>query len=144
MRKFKMPNLLANQWTSLWENHTLAEKMKRDGEINSLMTGGSIVHCNVDGNVTASQAKKLISKAIEAGMEHFALNACYIECKDCGHVCKGKLDTCPECGSKNLDIYTRVIGYFSKVSGWSKPRREYDFPNRKFTSQDELNKQIAE
>lgn len=143
MRKFKMPNLLANQWTSLWEDHTLTEKMKRDGEINSLMTGGSIVHCNIDGSVTASQAKKLINKAIEAGMEHFSLNSVYIECKDCGHVHKGKLDTCPECGSKNLDMYTRVIGYFSKVAGWSKPRRLYDFPNRKFTTNEQLCEELG-
>ena len=65
MRKFKMPNLLANQWCSLWKDYTLAEKMKRDGEINALMSGGSIIHNNIDGNITATQAKNLIKKAVE-------------------------------------------------------------------------------
>ena len=49
---YKLPPLYANQWCSLWENHTIHEKMERDGEINSLMTGGSIVHINVDSKVT--------------------------------------------------------------------------------------------
>lgn len=142
MRKFKMPDIEANQWTSLWEDHTLAEKMHRDGQINSLMSGGSIVHNNIDGNITATQAKTLINKAVKAGMEHFAMNAVYIECKECGHVHKGKFDRCPDCGSEKLDFFSRIIGYFSRIGGWSKPRREYDWPNRKFTSQESLNEQL--
>ena len=73
MRKYKMPNLLANQWVSLWEDHTIAEKMKRDGEINSLMTGGSIVHISVDSKLTSTQAKRIIMDAIKNGMEHFII-----------------------------------------------------------------------
>lgn len=142
MRKFKMPDILANQWTSLWEDHTLAEKMQRDGQINSLMSGGSIVHNNIDGNITATQAKTLINKAVKSGMEHFAMNATYIECKDCHHVHKGKFTKCPDCGSEKLDFYSRIIGYFSRIGGWSKPRRELDWPNRKFTSQESLNEQL--
>ena len=64
-------------------------------------------------------------------------------CSECGHEAEGLLDTCPECGSKNLDMYTRVIGYFSKVAGWSKPRRLYDFPNRKFTTNEQLCEELG-
>ena len=28
---YKLPKIYANQWCSLWENHTIYEKMKRDG-----------------------------------------------------------------------------------------------------------------
>ena len=77
MRKFKMPNILANQWCSLWSDYTIAEKMKRDGEINALMTGGSIVHYSVDSKLTSQQAKNMITKAIKQGAEHFALNCVY-------------------------------------------------------------------
>lgn len=142
MRKFKMPDLLANQWCSLWKDYTLAEKMKRDGEINALMSGGSIIHNNIDGNITATQAKNLIQKAVENNAEHFALNACYVECQECGQVHKGKFDKCPDCGSDKLNFFSRIIGYFSKVNNWSKDRREYDWPNRKFTSQDSINEQL--
>lgn len=141
-REYEMPKLLANQWCSLWKDYTLVEKMKRDGEINSLMTGGSIVHNNVDGNLTATQVKNLINKAVEYGSEHFALNAVYLECKECGYVHKGKLDRCPKCNSENVDYYSRIIGYFSKISGWSKDRREHDWPNRKFTGQSSINEQL--
>lgn len=140
---YKLPELYANQWCSLWENYTIHEKMHRDGEINSLMTGGSIVHINVDSKVTKSQAKSLINDAIKYGMAHFALNAVYVQCKKCGHVVKGHLDKCPECGCTDLDHYTRVIGYFSHVEGWNKTRREHDFPNRKFLKASDIEAELG-
>lgn len=142
MRKFEMPNIYANQWCSLWEDYSIAEKMKRDGEINSLMTGGSIVHYNVDSKLTSQQAKNMIMKAIDAGAEHFALNCVYTECRECGKVEKGNFDECPHCGAKHLNHWLRVIGYFSKKEAWSPDRREYDFPKRKFIKAEELKEQL--
>lgn len=144
MRKYKMPNLLANQWVSLWEDHTIAEKMKRDGEINSLMTGGSIVHISVDSKLTSTQAKKIIMDAIKSGMEHFALNCVYTECRDCHKVEKGNFSKCPLCGGDKINHFSRVIGYFSLVENWNKDRREYDFPNRKFVTKDKLKTELGE
>lgn len=140
---YKLPDIYANQWCSLWENHTIHEKMERDGEINALMTGGSIVHINVDSKVTKTQAKNLISDAIKYGMAHFALNAVYVECKKCGHVIKGNLDKCPDCGCEDLNHYTRVIGYFSNVEKWGKVRREQDFPNRKFLKANDIENELG-
>lgn len=135
-------DIYANQWCSLWKDYTIYEKMKRDGEINALMTGGSIVHINIDSHVTSSQAKNLISDAIKYGMAHFALNAVYAECAECGHVHKGKVEKCPKCGSEKVSYLTRVIGYFSRVAGWNKTRREKDFANRKFLNYNQIKDQL--
>ena len=141
---FTMPDILANQWCSLWEDHTIYEKMKRDGQIQRLMTGGSIVHINIDSKITRSQAKRLIEDSVKFGMAHFALNACYVECQECGTVVKGYLDECPNCHSKHLNHYSRVIGYFSKVEGWGKVRREKDFPNRKFLNPNDIKRELGD
>ena len=76
-------------------------------------------------------------------MAHFAINSTYVECQDCGHVHKGKVDECPKCQSKNVNHYTRVIGYFSKVEGWNKARREHDWKNRKFMSYSQIQEQLG-
>lgn len=141
---FKMPDILANQWCSLWEDHTIYEKMKRDGQIQKLMTGGSIVHINIDSKITRSQAKRLIEDSVKFGMAHFALNACYVECQECGTVVKGYLDECPNCHSTHLNHYSRVIGYFSKVESWGKVRREKDFPNRKFLNPNDIKRELGD
>lgn len=41
-------------------------------------------------------------------------------CKDCHTMSKGFYDKCPKCGSINTYQETKITGYFSKVSGWSK------------------------
>ena len=118
--------------------------MKRDGEIQRLMTGGSIVHINIDSKITKSQAKRLIEDSVKYGMAHFALNAVYVECKECGTVVKGHLHKCPNCGSENIEKYTRIIGYFAKVSGFSPARRKYDFPRRKFLNPKDIKNELGE
>ena len=40
------------------------------------------------------------------------------------NISKHTLDTCPRCGSKNLDWLTRVIGYLKRISSFSKPRQD--------------------
>lgn len=141
---FVMPDILANQWCSLWEDFSIYDKMKRDGEIQRLMTGGSIVHINVDSKITKTQAKKLIEDSIKFGMAHFALNAIYVECQDCGNVVKQYLDECPNCHSHHLNHYSRVIGYFSKIESWSEARRTKDFPKRKFLNIDNIKSELGE
>ena len=143
MKKFSMPNIYSNQWCSIWGNYTIAEKMKRDGEINALMTGGSIVHYSVDSKLTSQQAKNMITKAINEGAEHFALNCVYTECKECHKVEKGNFEICPNCGSKKLAHFSRVIGYFSQIENWNPTRRKEDFPNRKFIKAEQLKEQLS-
>ena len=45
-------------------------------------------------------------------------------CNDCGYIDKHTNTECTKCHSKNIDYATRVIGYLTIVSGWSKERRE--------------------
>lgn len=135
---YVMPDILSNQWMSLWENATIHEKMKRDGEIQRTCSGGSIVHVNVDSSITTFQAKHLIKDAIKYGMAHFALNSCTGKCLDCGYLSAGRWENCPKCGSDHLSFYLRIIGYMSWTSNWALKRREKDFPRRKFMTREEI------
>ena len=44
-------------------------------------------------------------------------------CLDCRHNTRGLPETCPQCGSKNVEGETRVVGYFSKIKNWNKSKR---------------------
>lgn len=129
---YDLPELLANQNIPLWEDATIYEKMDADGRLNQLYTGGGIVHIQIDGNVTPTQAKNIINYAVESGCEHFALNAVYSKCTKCGEVIKQKLTKCPVCGYDEMEYYTRVVGFFTPVKDWNTVRREWEFQRRKF------------
>lgn len=128
----EIPTVLANQFVSLWEDKTIYEKMDRDGELNKLLTGGGICHIQCSEKLSSHQAKKLIKYAAKSGCDHFAINGVYMKCNDCNTVVESSGDTCPKCGGKHVEHYTRVIGFFSKVENWIPERQKADFPNRKF------------
>lgn len=126
--------LYANQFCPLYEDFTLAEKIKTDGKYNALLTGGGIVHIQIATQTTPQQNEQLIKFACAEGCEHFALNRVYSRCKKCGKVYNTKVDKC-DCGAEGNDLerLTRVIGFFTPVSSWGKVRREWEFPRRFFT-----------
>jgi len=44
----------------------------------------------------------------------------FTTCMDCKSTSRGIGDTCPYCGSKNVEGITKVAGYFSGVSSWNR------------------------
>ena len=44
-------------------------------------------------------------------------------CNECGYISKHTLDTCPKCGSKDVDYATRIIGYLKRISAFSAARQ---------------------
>ena len=114
--------LYANQFIPLWVDCDISDRVKLDGEFSRALTGGGISHLNIGEKLThASQMERLIKYAIECGCEHFAVNYNFCRCKN-GHVTiAGQVLTCPVCGDQIIDYLTRIIGYFTPVSAWTKP-----------------------
>lgn len=125
--------LYSNQFIPLWENASVWERMEADGKYNQLFTGGGIVHFNLNERPTPEQVLELYNYSVETGCEHFALNPIYALCEN-GHCTFGNVDTCPECGGKVKEKYTRVVGFFTPISSWNKVRREWEFPRRNFAA----------
>lgn len=126
--------LYANQFVPLWEEASVWEKLDADSKYNSLITGGMITHIQVGSQTTATQNEKIIRYAVEKGTEHFAINRIFSRCNKCEHTHDGKQKVCENCGSDDLDNYTRIVGFLTNVNkDWSKVRREWEFDRRTFT-----------
>jgi ribonucleoside-triphosphate reductase len=130
--------LYANQFIPLWVDCDIAERVKLDGEFSRALTGGGISHLNVGEKLTHSvQMEQLIKYAIDCGCEHFAVNYNFCRCKD-GHVTvAGLVKSCPICGVEIKDYMTRIIGYFTPVSAWTKARKQ-EHKQRVFKQNGEL------
>lgn len=140
----KVPfKLYANQFIPLWKEATIWDKMMTDGYYNQLITGGGIVHAQIGERVTPKQAKKIIEFSVKSGCEHFALNAVYSVCSK-GHTTFGKQKTCPVCGDQNMEHFTRVVGFFTKVENWNTVRRDWEFDKRTFVTLPDENEEPPE
>lgn len=140
---YNFPEMYANQFVPTWVNTTIKEKFVEEGKYDSYMDGGSICHIQIGSDLTPSQAKEIIMQSVEAGCEHFALNAVYSRCKDCGEVQKARWDECPKCHSNHTEHLSRVVGFFVVMDNINPVRKENDWKKRTFISKEELNKQLG-
>ena len=103
---------------------SILDKMKLHG--NSFVTyldGGQAAHLNINEHLSFEQYRQLLKVASEYGCSYFTYNCKNSVCNDCGYISKDTLDTCPKCGSKNIDYLTRIIGYLSRVSSFAEARQ---------------------
>lgn len=85
--------------------------------------GGVALHNNLDESLSKSQYRHLMDVAVRAGCNYFTYNVVGYQCSDCGYISKSYGTSCRKCGSKNIDYYTRIIGYLKKVSNFSDARQ---------------------
>lgn len=85
--------------------------------------GGSAAHINLEDHLSKEQYLKLIDFAIVNGTNYFTFNIPNSKCDDCGYITKHPITECPECHSKNITQYTRVIGYLRPIKSFGKDRQ---------------------
>ena len=105
--------------------YDIITKMYLQGkDFSGCLDGGSAYHCNLSEHLSKKQYRMLMDIAITSGCQYFTFNCPNTVCNDCGHIDKRYLHECPQCGSKNVDYLTRVIGYLKRVSNFSEIRQK--------------------
>jgi ribonucleoside-triphosphate reductase len=91
--------------------------------IGDYLDGGSSAHINLDSHLDKKQYEKILKFAAEKGCSYLTFNVPNCECKDCGYIAKQPFDKCPKCGSENVSLWDRIIGYLTEIKNWSKGRQ---------------------
>lgn len=115
----------------------LLERLKLEASFCPLLLGGTMSHiwlgeAHPDPTALTSLTEKIVKKTLTA---YYAYTKDLTVCKDCKFVAPNLLKACPKCSSKNVDGYSRITGYYQKVSGWNsgklqelQDRRRYNLP----------------
>lgn len=93
------------------------------GNIAKSCDGGQAIHANLEDHLSKEQYLKLIDFAIAQGTNYFTFNIPNSQCEDCGFITKHPIKECPECHSKNVTQWTRIIGYLKPIKTFSEGRR---------------------
>lgn len=128
-------DIYSNQFVPLTysgKGSDLLTKVKIQGALDKRLSGGSILHVNINEINVSPKTLADITKAIfKTGTIYFAFNKLICECKDCGRVfTSNKLDmdtgstVCPSCNSENIEFALRIVGFIRKFSSFSKERRK--------------------
>lgn len=124
-------NLYNCYFYSPWNEETsILDKMTLHGsQISRFCDGGQAAHLNLDSHLSKEQYLKLLDFAMAKGTNYFTFNIPMSECIDCHHTVNAPIKECPKCHSTNIQYWTRIIGYLTKVNSWSNERQK-EFKNR--------------
>ena len=115
--------LLSNQWLPLSYDCDIFTRLETSGALDSAMSGGAIVHITSGSELNEESMKALIDYAAKTENVYFAVNYMFSCCPKCGTISHtADITRCPECGSEELEKFTRVVGFVTPLSTWSSAR----------------------
>lgn len=98
----------------VWYKCTMEHKLQIEAPYHALTPAGHIAYLEVDGdpekNVKAVEQMVNLMRKYDVG--YGSINHARARCIDCGYESGSDLfDTCPKCGSANVDVLERITGY---------------------------------
>ncbi len=113
----------------------LIERVKIEASFSPLLMGGTMSHIWLgEANPSAEALTKFTENITKKTlMGYFAYTKDMTVCKNCMFVAPNMLKTCPKCNSSNVDWYSRITGYYQKVSGWNAGKLQELYDRRRYT-----------
>lgn len=125
MKKFKakygeIPNVSDKDYFTnsmhvpVWKKMTAAQKIDIESQLTGYSSAGCITYVELDGRAedNIDALEKLVVYAMEKDIPYFAINVPNDTCMECGFTDEIS-NTCPKCGSSNIQRLRRVTGYLT-------------------------------
>ena len=104
---------------------SILDKIEMYGkDITEHLDGGSALHLNLEQLLSTEQAKHLFDLCRRSGVPYWTTNTRCTICNTCGKIDPETRQDCKQCGSKDLDYGTRIIGYLRRISSFSEGRQQ--------------------
>ena len=114
--------LYGNQFIPLGIKTTIQERIRIASLFDSYCNGGSIAHINIEAPFNNFEtAWKMTEYIADQGLTYFAFNTKIQVCSH-NHAFYGKI--CPVCGGPVATEYTRIVGFYTPIKTWSRPRKD--------------------
>lgn len=100
------------------------EVLDNQNDIQAQYNGGTVVHIFLgETSPDYNAVKELIRKvANNYKIPYFTISPTFSVCEEHGYV-RGKHEPCPQCG-REMEVYSRVVGYYRPVKLWNKGKKE--------------------
>ncbi len=130
--------------THLPVNYTddIFEVLDKQDDLQTLYTGGTVLHVFVGERVfNTDSIKKLVKTICENyRLPYFTITPTFSICPNCGYL-NGEKQICPKC-EQATEIYSRVVGYLRPVSQWNFGKQS-EFKLRKYYKLKSVQKSLS-
>ncbi|SMC76295.1 ribonucleoside triphosphate reductase [Papillibacter cinnamivorans] len=114
------------------------ETLDLQDELQSLYTGGTVLHLYLGEEIKDVEASKHLIRTIftKYKLPYVSLTPTFSVCNDHGYIA-GEHFTCPECGAP-AEVWSRVVGYLRPVQNFNKGKKEEYAQRVKFVMKEAL------
>jgi ribonucleoside-triphosphate reductase len=104
---------------------SLGEKIDIEQKFFPVLSGGNMFHVWLGEENPDAEALYRLTKKIATGTQigYFAYTKDLTLCITCRSVSGGLKDKCANCGSSNVEWWSRITGYYQNVTGWNKAKK---------------------
>ncbi len=100
-------------------NENISEGIKNADRYHKYCNGGNILHIFTGEAFSDPVAWfKLNQKIVKTNVHFWAYTKDFSICNDCHFSINTRIDKCPICNSTNIDQFSRVTGYMTRVNTW--------------------------
>jgi ribonucleoside-triphosphate reductase len=98
------------------------DRVKTEGLFHPIIEAGAITHIWLGESKPSKEslANFVVKVFRETQNDQIAFSTEFTNCLQCSQTVRGLKDSCPHCGSNEVDGITRITGYFTKTSSWNK------------------------
>lgn len=102
---------------------------KHQDDLQSQFTGGTVIHCYLEGAIAGEHAKQIVKSMFETyKVPYMSLSPISRYCSEHGYVAE-VVDKCPVC-KKRLKLFQRITGYLRCVDNFNRGKKA-EFIDRK-------------
>ena len=117
-----------------YANMELPDRIEVEQRVQKYFTGGVMMHIFLGEEPDPEALAKLAKRIMETDIVYWSFTPALTHCDSCGATVTGLYKACPKCGSENVDIWSRIIGYYRPLRNWN-PYRRREFWQRQHYKQ---------
>ena len=108
----------------------LVDRIEIEAMVQKYFTGGVMMHIFIGEEPEPEALAKLTKKLTQTDLVYWSYTPAVTVCRSCGKTFTGLYNVCPRCGSKKVEVWSRIIGYYRPLRNWN-PYRRKEFWSRK-------------
>ncbi len=103
---------------------SLSQRIEIEAMVQRSFTGGVMMHIFLGEEADPEALAKLTRRLTQTDLVYWSYTPAITVCKDCGRSSTGLHAACPYCGSTNVEVWSRIIGYYRPLKNWNPSRRK--------------------
>jgi len=116
----------------------LSDRIRIESMVQPEFTGGVMMHIFLGEQPEPDALAALTKKILKTKIVYWSFTPAITVCNHCKKSYTGLYTQCPSCGSTDVEMWSRIIGYYRPLRNWN-PYRKKEFWTRAHYSREYMN-----